>query len=297
MPVEVACDESGYEGEKLVDTTGDVFTHAGIDLDDATAVACLGELRKRIRSPASQYGASHVLREKNRAVLVWLLGPEAQLLGHGHVHLIDKEFFLVVRLVELLTDGQGPRALYDDRRCFDPQHWHAFLSTANDLLRHVDRWDRATPLDSFFHMVDLLRARTANGVLDALDRRRAEAVREQLFDDPQVIRPADPLVPAILRAADYWGPEAEIAHDRQNLLSTTRIEQIKAISGLRSFRLVSSQVDLRIQLADMLAGVVRVIATDELNGRGDPELTALARPYVDERSVWADAVSWARLKG
>jgi hypothetical protein len=146
-------------------------------------------------------------------------------------------------------------------------------------------------------MVDLLRARTANGVLDALDRRRAEAVREQLFDDPQGIRPADPLVPAILRAADYWGPEAEIAHDRQNLLSTTRIEQIKAISGLRSFRLVSSQVDLRIQLADMLAGVVRVIATDELNGRGDPELTALARPYVDERSVWADAASWARLKG
>jgi hypothetical protein len=66
---------------------------------------------------------------------------------------------------------------------------------------------------------------------------------------------------------------------------------------LRSFRLVSSQVDLRIQLADMLAGAVRVIATNELNGRGDPELTALARPYVDEQSVWVDATSWARLKG
>ena len=102
-------------------------------------------------------------------------------------------------------------------------------------------------------------------------------------------------VPAILRAAAYWGPGAEIAHDRQNLLTARRIEQVKSRGALKSFRLVDSAIDLRVQLADMLAGVVRVAATKELDGRGDPGLTALVRPYLDDRPVWADDASWARL--
>jgi hypothetical protein len=65
---EIACDESGYEGEKLIDTTTDVFAHAGVGLDAAAAGAVLRELRTRIRSAAKQYKAGH-LREKNRAAL------------------------------------------------------------------------------------------------------------------------------------------------------------------------------------------------------------------------------------
>lgn len=307
----MACDESGYEGEKLVDTTGVVFAHAGVAVDEQTAADCLEELRSRIQSPASEYGASHVLREKHRDARDWLFGPDGPLLGNGRVHLIDKEYFLVVRLVELLTDGEDPRFLYDDRRCFDPEHWHAFLATANDLLRHRDRWDRTTPVDSFFHMVELLRGRSGNGVLRGLDRKRAEAFREQLFDDPQVIRPADPLMPAILRQAEYWGPGAEIAHDRQNLLTRRRIELIKAGGSLRTLRLVDSAADPRVQLADMLAGVVRVAATAELQASeeprprregapnlrvpDDPTLTELVGPYLDDRPVWADDASRRRL--
>jgi hypothetical protein len=289
--VEVACDESGYEGEKLVDTTGELFAHAAVRLDQATSTECINELRRRIRSPATEYKAGHVLREKQRAVLVWLLGPDAPLVGHAHVYLVDKEFFVVSRIAELLTDGEDPQRLYDVRRTVDPALWHAFLITANDLLRRKDRWDRTTPVDSFFHMTDLL---SGNGVPHSLQRQQAEALRQRLFEDPTLIPPADPLVPAILRAADYG--EA-IAHDRQNTLSAARIDQLKAMSGLTSLRLVSSGTDLRVQLADILAGVIRVIATDELNGTGDPELTALARPYIDERSVWADTASWARLAG
>ena len=28
--LEIVCDESGYEGEKLIDTTTDLFAHAGV---------------------------------------------------------------------------------------------------------------------------------------------------------------------------------------------------------------------------------------------------------------------------
>src|SRR5688572_25420257 len=93
--LEIACDESGYEGEKLIGTTTDVFAHASVDLDTASAAACLAELRDRIRSPAREYKANHLLREKHRAVLAWLLGPAGPLHGpgrtHGHVYLIEKE--------------------------------------------------------------------------------------------------------------------------------------------------------------------------------------------------------------
>jgi hypothetical protein len=47
--VEIACDESGYEGEKLIGATTDVFAHAGVRLDPESAIRCMQELRNRAR--------------------------------------------------------------------------------------------------------------------------------------------------------------------------------------------------------------------------------------------------------
>ncbi|CAM5746082.1 hypothetical protein [Streptomyces afghaniensis 772] [Streptomyces afghaniensis] len=65
--------------------------------------------------------------------------------------------------------------------------------------------------------------------------------------------------------------------------------------GLAGLRLVVAREDARVQVADFLAGIARKIASDVLNGRGDPVLTALLRPYVDPGSVWGDARSRALL--
>ena len=76
-----------------------------------------------------------------------------------------------------------------------------------------------------------------------------------------------------------------------------RIEQILAAPPLElirlpakghfiRFRQVDSRTDPRVQVADLLAGVARKVATDELLGRSDPDLTALLRPYVDPASRW-----------
>jgi hypothetical protein len=64
---------------------------------------------------------------------------------------------------------------------------------------------------------------------------------------------------------------------------------------LAGLTLVDSRADPRVRVADLLAGVARKIASDELNDRPDPELTALLRPYVDASSTWGDERSWARL--
>jgi hypothetical protein len=312
--LEVACDESGYEGEKLIRTTTDVFAHASVQLDTESATNCMQELRKRIRSPATEYKANHLLREKHRSVLKWLLGPLAPLHGNANVYLIDKAFFVVGKVVDLLveeaTHEAGVTLYREGRRAFRREQWEAFLVSSNNLMRGKDRLDVRTSVDSFFRMVDVLRLADAgdpvNEILEILwqARPRADAYRAQLHDNPKMIPALDPLIPAIVQAVVHWGDgrrPVSIAHDRQNTLSEERIAQLKEILGkpprgrLTSLRFVESSSDPRVQVADILAGAARKIASDELNNRGDEELTALLRPYVDPFSIWGDDPSWSRL--
>jgi hypothetical protein len=112
---EIACDESGYEGEKLIGSTTRLFAHASVAVTDPAAV--LAELRARIRSPATRYKANHLLREKHRAVLAWFLGTDGPMLGNGHVFLLDKARFVREKFVGVFG--------------FDPPD----LLAANDVLR------------------------------------------------------------------------------------------------------------------------------------------------------------------
>jgi len=110
--LEIACDESGYEGEKLIGSTTRLFAHASVRLPDAAAV--LAELRARIKSPATQYKANHLLREKNRAVLVWFLGPTGPVLGNGHVFLLDKADFVRQEFARIFGAEPADLALAND---------------------------------------------------------------------------------------------------------------------------------------------------------------------------------------
>ena len=302
------CDESGYEGEKLIDTTTDVFAHAGVRLPPATAADALSELRRRIRSPATQYKATHLLREKHRAVLVWFLGPSSPLFRNAHVYLIDKVYFLVGKLTDLFLAESaatglglegGARSAADRlyRRVADDSTAHAFLLAANDLMRGKDRHDVRGPVDAFFGV-------TVDGFATGFSRDRAEAFRVRLRDDPS-LSILDPLTPALVRAVTRWGAGGRpvtIVHDRQTMLPAERVAALQRT--LRHAGLVLTRVDHavaesepRVQLADILAGTVRKIAQDELHGRGDRELTTLARPYLDPLSIWGDRRSWGALTG
>lgn len=335
--LEIACDESGYEGEKLIGTTTDVFAHASVHLDTEPAVTCMQELRRRIRSPATEYKANHLLREKHRAILIWLLGPLGPLRGRASVYLIDKAFFVVGKVIDLLTDRVGPTipgfgvgqnrqaaamtaALYGESRCgLNPLLWEAFLAASNTVLRAKDSLAVRASLDSFFNAIDALRLDGSgvgtDEVLGLVERARCDpaTLRARLLDNSAIMPPLDPLIPAIVHAVIRWGDgdsAVSIVHDRQNTLSAARIAQLKDLfSGpvpavlshsargrLASLTLVDSAVDPRVQVADILAGTARKIASDELNDRGDAELTALLRPYVDPHSIWGDDRSWALLE-
>lgn len=262
MTGEIVCDESGYEGEKLIDTTTLVFAHASVVLGDEAADACLRTLRRLIGSPATQYKANHLLRGKHRAALEWFLGPDGPVHGRGSVFLIDKAHLVATALATLLD--VDPATV--DRSPY-------VLAAANDLLRGKER---PGVVDEFFRVS----GRTAG-------RERAELFRAWLRTDPVVNSVLDPLVPALVAAVRRWGP-VTVVHDRQVMLPDRRIDRIRELTGgrLAGVRFLDAESHPRIQVADILAGTVRHIAERELTGDGDPTLTALARPFADSTSVW-----------
>jgi hypothetical protein len=309
---EIACDESGSDGENLTGGNTDVFAHASVRLSVDSAAGHVQEIRDRIRSPAEEYKANHLLREKHRAVLEWLLSTPGPLYGHAHVHLVEKAFFVVDRAVDLLLGAPETAAslFREGRRTFTEAEWRQFLESANQLLRVRHEGEPDAPVEDFFRTVEELRRHYAGTpAADTLsrlsqERSRAFSYRAGIQDGPFVLTPVlNPLLPSILHTAAHWsdaGRPVRLAHDRQNMLTPERIAWIEDAArkrGIRlaGLRLVVSRLDARVQLADFLAGIARKIASDELNGRGDPALTALLRPYTGTAAVWGDERSWARL--
>ncbi|WP_158891378.1 DUF3800 domain-containing protein [Amycolatopsis anabasis] len=317
---EVACDESGSEGENLIGGETDVFTHASVGLTSEAAADCVREIRDRIRSPALEYKANHLLRAKNRSTLEWLLGMSGPIHGKARVHLTDKTFFLVGKAIDFLIAGiscsasigrhQDPPAramaltLYrEGPRAFGQERWVAFLESFLGLVRAANRGGGGAPADSFFRLVDELRTGAPVRVREILERfrrarARAESLRAELLDRPKMIPALDPLMPAIVETVGYWsagGRPVSLVHDEQAALTADRVAQLGEILGgrLAALRFVDSRADPRVQVADFLAGVARRIASDELRRQGDAELTALLRPHVGSFPVWGDDRSWS----
>ncbi|WP_206785537.1 DUF3800 domain-containing protein [Amycolatopsis sp. MtRt-6] len=303
-PVEIACDESGSEGENLLGGETDVFAHAGVRMSSSAADACVREIRARVGSPAEEYKANHLLRAKHRAVLEWLLAPDGPLAGRGHVHLTGKTYFAVRAAVTLLVGpGTEPMARTLHRTgpaTFGAARWEFFLKAFVSALRLKPRRGVTTSPEDFFTLVDEL-ARVPGEAGEIVGRfrggaERVTAYRARLASDPGVVPVLDPLVSAVIHTVRHWstdGTPVELVHDEQLALTAERVLQLKATLGprLAGVRFVDSRDDTRVQIADFLAGVARRIASDELNGRGDPVLTTLLRSFVDAGSVW-DGPGW-----
>ncbi|MET9000360.1 DUF3800 domain-containing protein [Amycolatopsis sp. NPDC004169] len=302
-PVEIACDESGSEGENLLGGETDVFAHAGVRMSWPEATACVAEIRARIGSPAEEYKANHLLRAKHRAVLEWLLAADGPLAGRGHVHLTDKTFFAVRAAVSLLagTDtGALARTLHRaGPAAFGAARWQFFLTAFTSVVRLKPRRGVTTSPPEFFALVDELAGVPGEaGEIVARFRGGAERVaayRARLAGDPGLVPVLDPLVPAVSHTVRHWsagGTPVALVHDEQLALTAERVLQLKATLGprLADVRFVDSRTDARVQIADFLAGVARRIASDELNGRGDAGLTTLLRAFVDAESVWPDRI-------
>lgn len=298
--LEVACDESGSEGEKLVRGSTDTFAHASVDVTTVAALATIERVRVEARSPATEVKAGVVLRPQNRRVLEWLLGAEGPLLGRAHVHLTDKALHLTARMVALLEGGAtGPgveeraKDLHrwaTDRAGREP--WEGILADFNDLAR-ARSLDQAT-----------VSAAALRGGLLRLGGTAADLAPSVPVDAEGLLALVarsrgglDPIVPALADVLRHWGAAGRplwVVHDVQATLTDAAIRAAvgASVNGsselLEGISFVDSQHDPRVQLADFLAGAARRIASGALAGLADPGLVELVAPYVSDRSTWLE---------
>jgi len=195
--VEIACDESGFSGTNLLAAPTPVFTHASVDLRVDEAVELIRAMRSGFWRSRNEFKSGQFLRGPQAGeALEWFL---AALGGRAHVHVVDKEYFLVTRIVDLflaepsyaagtrLTQDHRPAALtlYRAGRA-GGRDWSVFLAGFVELVRtkrqhHPDR----SVVERFFQARDSLAGAglgaEAEGVLDGLSRTQ----RKARFGDPE----------------------------------------------------------------------------------------------------------------
>jgi hypothetical protein len=287
--VEIACDESGFSGRNLLDAATPVITHASVDLSAGEAVDLMAGLRSGDGRAPHEFKAGQLLRGRHAGV-----SPEAflaALSGRAHVHLVDKEYFLVTRVVDLLlaepsyaagtrlTQANRPDALALYRaRPAGGRRWRVFLTAFAEMVRTKGRHqpDRGS-VERFFGARDALAAdglgAAADAVLAGLTMDRVWGVLTRLTEDDRTIPPPlEPMLPALAETVLFWSRghrQVLVTHDEQSALTADRLRRLQRVladdagasltgaSPLAGLVTVDSRDDPRVQVADLLAGLAR----------------------------------------
>ena len=299
--VEIACDESGFSGSNLLDASSPVMAHASVDLNADEAARLIATLRVGSRFTLSELKSGQLLRSREASES--LEGFLSALSGRAHVHLVDKEYFLVTRIVDLflaepsyaagtrLTRQQRPaaRALYEARRA-SGQHWGTFLEAFVELVRTKRRRQPDLRLlERFFRARDALAAAglgpAADDVLDLLTPDRVRAIVSRLTDDDRSIPPPlEPMVPAVAETVLFWSggrSQVLVVHDEQSALTADRLRRLQQVladgadvSPFAGLVAVDSRDDPRVQIADLLAGIARRFAENGEEGPAERHLSS-----------------------
>jgi hypothetical protein len=277
--VEIACDESGFSGTNLLRSDAPVITHASVDLTRGEAAEVIAGLHA---GRPHELKSGQLLRRPGLALDRFLTA----LAGRAHVHRIDKQSFLVSRIVDLLlaepsyTAGtslaRDPRAEALAGHPAGPP-WDAFLAAFVELARTKRPGPIGPRVDRFFRTRDLLvRGTPADPVLGALDPAHVRAVVTRLdAEDKAIPPPLEPLLPALAETVLFWsrgGRRVLVVHDEQSALTAGRLTRLqRALAGpdgaspLAGLVTVDSRDDPRVQVADVLAGMARRgLVTDAL---------------------------------
>ncbi|GIE30646.1 hypothetical protein Ait01nite_036910 [Actinoplanes italicus] len=311
--VEIACDESGFSGTNLHRSATPMITHASVDLTTDEAAGLIAVLRDGLRlSPHETKSGQFLRRPDARDAVDRFL---TALPGRAHVHLVDKEFFLVTRVVDLLAGKPsylaGTRlaeirrpaavALHQQGRASAvlAEEWNAFLAAFEDLVRTKRPRPAAERAERFLQARDALARRLpgtpAAGVLDAVTRHRVHTLLTRLdADDRSLPPPLEPMLPALAETVLTWSAghrRVLVTHDEQSALTTDRLIRLQRalaagraalpgeVSPLAGLVMADSRDDPRIQVADLLAGVAR-----RPPAYADP---ALLRPLISPASLIA----------
>lgn len=299
--VDVACDESGFVGGSLFGGTR-VFAHASVSLDPVVASDLGGEVRRRTGAGTHELKASRLNRPWARPVAEWLCSPDGPLAGRAVVHLTDTRLFGLARLAQVVLTDSPPEGWWSPGE--DPRTWdqalrlnavmedlpakqeRELLVCARDLLWLTRSRRPRVPIETWTEAVRAVADRLPDaGSRHFLSEWASPDARRRARDylaAPPASPLTEPLLPALRWAVHHWSAvgDVNVVHDEQSVLTPARVAAIAgeleaSYPGRRlvGFSRVDSRDDARVQLADLVAGVVRRSTEDRLSGvRGVPTL-------------------------
>jgi hypothetical protein len=301
--VEIACDESGFSGTNLLAAPTPVFTHASVDLRVDEAVELIRALRSEFRWSLNEFKSGRFLRSPQAdQALEWLL---AALDGRAHVHLVDKEYFLVTRIVDLFlvepSYAAGTRltqhhraaalSLYRAGRA-KGRDWIGFLAAFEELVRTKRRQqpDRGV-VERFFQARDSLAVdglgTEAERILDGLSRTRVRAVLTRLAHDDQAIPPPlEPMLPALAETVLFWSGgrrQVLVIHDEQSALTASRLRRLQQVltDGSGASEAAAAEPGTAPASVSLLAGLVTVDSRDDPRVQVADLLAGVTRRWPD----------------
>jgi hypothetical protein len=301
--VEIACDESGFSGSNLLHPATPVITHASVDLCVGEAVELIAALRSGLRCSLDEFKSGQFLRGPGAGQA--LAGFLAALSGRAHVHLVDKEFFLVTRIVDLFlaepSYAAGTRLAQDHRPAAlalyragrsAGRDWGVFLAAFVELARTKRRRQPDRRLvEGFFQARDAL-ARAglgapAEGVLDQLSRARVWSVLTRLTsDDRSIPPPLEPMLPALAETVLFWSGGQRrvlVIHDEQSALTAGRLRRLQEVlaTGAGPYAAGADEAGASPARVSPLAGLVTVDSRDDPRVQVADLLAGVARRWPE----------------
>lgn len=333
---EIYFDESGHDGENLMEGKSAVFAHGSVHMGLEEATDLVEYLRKATRTQSQELKAKNIVR--STTLLNFLYGPSGKLVGKTQVYLVEKTYHAVGKIIDMLIEEEaykrgvdlyahgiakqlahdlyqhGPRALGDDG-------WNELVVGFTSMMRSKQRkGGEKETVAGFYEKVDKYRLTSRREkvarVLGMLwqTREHAEEFQSDLENGIEM-RALDPLETSLYQLALEWYARLKrpisIFHDEQTALTKPMLDRILLVAnrgtpagfGLPSLKIelvdikhVDSKSDPRIQLADISAGFCRQMAESALKGEASDESLDQIRHMVHFNSLWGDQESWELIR-
>ncbi|MFF1716920.1 DUF3800 domain-containing protein [Streptomyces sp. NPDC058268] len=321
----IACDESGYGGEQLLNN-GRYLVYASVAIDDVEAEPIVEELRRATRAQGPELKFKSFQSSANRRDLLRRLWePGGELDGRCSAYVVDKEYAAVAKIVDLLLEEQAHAEgidLYDrrearrlarllalqGRRALKPEGFKRLLDAFIAFASQRALGNEADATATFYAELETAWASsTRRNVTEILYRlRRTRPHGDGLHVDAGPLPMLEMLVPCVAEVARRWahhfqGPVSVLTDDQKPLTderlgllaSTLRVTQgatpSSRIKGIALPHLLrgSSEQHPSIQLADLLAGATAAVAARHV-GSASPaaeDLLHVVSPLIEDESL------------
>lgn len=325
-PLLVACDESGNDGENVLNGSSPVFVHASVTLSEEVAMNLMDEIRERTRTSAVELKSRVLLQERHGDTARWLLRHSA-LEQQASIHVTHKRFFLVTKLFdstveevahelgeEMYESGgalAGATILHFLAPGIYGETWDRLLNAFQYFLRSKDAQEAQEKLGDVMATTQALLHNEDTPLRDLIGPMYAGLKHLRSLSKLQLgegiegrLRTGDPLHAAVGATVMYWarvsGRPVQLIHDKAKELSPQRVKWFQyhlarpelvsehrrgAGCELVGVDLVDSVADSRIQVADLLAGLARMVSESVIAGQSHP-LVAEVSSLMSYLSIW-----------